>query len=61
MAVNKRKHRVNSLTAFNLLLIYLSFFFSTGVAPMAPVAPGQREAAKLRTTPVEERIAAVII
>ena len=37
------------------------FLFSTGVASMAPVAPGQGEAAKLRTTPAEERIAAVII
>ena len=38
-----------------------NFFFSTGVTPMSPVVPGQGEAAKLRTTPAEERIAAVII
>ena len=42
-------------------LLFVFFIFSTGVAPMAPVAPGQGEAAKLRTTPAEERIAAVII
>ena len=43
----------------NLLFVFL--IFSTGVVPMTPVAPGQGEAAKLRTTPAEERIAAVII
>jgi len=41
--------------------LFTVFFFLLGVAPMAPVAPGQGEAAKLRTTPTEERIAAVII